>query len=51
VVVLEAMRQQRTDLVFAAVLHAAMLGLGLFAVVSFASRLTLRRWHAQERDA
>jgi NitT/TauT family transport system permease protein len=51
VVVLEAMRQQRTDLVFAAVLHAAALGLGLFAAVSFASRTTLRRWHAQERDA
>jgi NitT/TauT family transport system permease protein len=51
VVVLEAMRQQRTDLVFAAVLHAAALGLALFAAVSLAGRLSLRHWHAQEGDA
>ncbi|RIL02794.1 MAG: ABC transporter ATP-binding protein [Proteobacteria bacterium] len=51
VVVLEAMRQQRTDLVFAAVLHAAALGLALFAAVNAVSRLTLRRWHTQEKDA
>jgi NitT/TauT family transport system permease protein len=48
VVVLEAMRQQRTDLVFAAVLHAAALGLVLFAAVNAISFLALRRWHAQE---
>ncbi len=49
VVVLEAMRQQRTDLVFAAVLYASFLGLALFGVVSGASRLALRRWHASEQ--
>jgi NitT/TauT family transport system permease protein len=48
VVVLEAMRQQRTDLVFAAVLHASALGLALFAGVEGASRLALRNWHASE---
>jgi NitT/TauT family transport system permease protein len=51
VVVLEAMRQQRTDLVFAAVLHAAALGLALFAAVNAASHFALRRWHSQEKDA
>lgn len=48
VVVLEAMRQQRTDLVFAAILHASALGLLLFTAVNAASRLLLRRWHASE---
>ena len=51
VVVLEAMRQQRTDLVFAAVLHAAALGLALFAAVNVTSHVALRRWHSQEKDA
>ena len=51
VVVLEAMRQQRTDLVFAAVLHAAALGLALFAAVNAVSYFALRRWHSQEGDA
>ena len=50
VVVLEAMRQQRTDLVFAAVLHAAALGLALFAAVNVTSHVALRRWHNQEKD-
>jgi NitT/TauT family transport system permease protein len=49
VVVLEAMRQQRTDLVFAAVLYASALGLALFAVVDRVSGLALRHWHAQEQ--
>jgi NitT/TauT family transport system permease protein len=48
VLVLEAMRQQRTDLVFAAIAHASFLGLALFAVVGVASRLALRRWHPSE---
>jgi NitT/TauT family transport system permease protein len=49
VVVLEAMRQQRTDLVFAAILHASLLGLILFAGVDAISRASLRRWQgAQE---
>jgi NitT/TauT family transport system permease protein len=51
VVVLEAMRQQRTDLVFAAIGHASLLGLALFAAVNPASRLALRRWHASEAGA
>ena len=49
IVVLEAMRQQRTELVFAAVLYASFLGLALFGLVSGASRLALRRWHASEQ--
>ena len=44
VVVLEAMRQQRTDLVFAAILHASLLGLVLFGTVDGISRVALRRW-------
>jgi NitT/TauT family transport system permease protein len=48
VVVLGAMRQQRTDLVFAAVGYASLLGLALFALVGFASRVALRHWHASE---
>ncbi len=51
VVVLGAMRQQRTDLVFAAVGYASFLGLALFAAVSGVSRLALRHWHATERSA
>jgi len=51
VVVLGAMREQRTDLVFATVLHAAGLGLALFAAVSFASRWSLRRWYAREEES
>ena len=47
-VVLEAMRQQRTDLVFAAILHASLLGLALFAAVNAVSGLALRRWHVSE---
>ena len=43
VVVLEAMRQQRTDLVFAAILYASGLGLALFAAVNLTSGLALRR--------
>jgi NitT/TauT family transport system permease protein len=49
VVVLEAMRQQRTDLVFAAVAYASLLGLALFALVSAVSHLVLRRWHPLEQ--
>jgi NitT/TauT family transport system permease protein len=49
-VVLGAMREQRTDLVFAAVLYASALGLALFAAVDVASRLALRRWQRREAD-
>ncbi|MCL4684374.1 ABC transporter permease [Myxococcota bacterium] len=48
VVVLGAMRQQRTDLVFAAILHASGLGLVLFAAVDVIGRIVLRRWHWRE---
>lgn len=50
VVVLGAMREQRTDLVFAAVLYASGLGLLLFAAVDLSSQLALRRWQARDRD-
>jgi NitT/TauT family transport system permease protein len=49
VVILGAMRQQRTDLVFAAVGYASALGLVLFAAVGLASRFALRHWHTSER--
>ena len=51
VVVLGAMREQRTDLVFAAIGYASFLGLALFALVNGVSRLALRRWHASESSA
>jgi NitT/TauT family transport system permease protein len=50
VVILGAMRQQRTDLVFAAVGYASALGLVLFAAVGLASRFALRHWHTSERN-
>jgi NitT/TauT family transport system permease protein len=46
--VLTAMREQRTDIVFAAVLYAAGLGLALFGLVSLVGHMALRRWHASE---
>jgi len=50
IVVLAANRQLRTDLVFAAVLLAALLGLCLFGAVNVAGHFLLRRWHPSERD-
>jgi NitT/TauT family transport system permease protein len=50
IVVLGAMRQQRTDLVFAAIGYASLLGLSLFAVVGTVSRVALRHWHASEAN-
>jgi NitT/TauT family transport system permease protein len=47
ITVLAAYRQLRTDLLFAAVLLAALLGLSLFALVSGLSGLLLRRLRAQ----
>mgnify|MGYP001413989288 CR=1 FL=1 len=41
-----ALKEQRTDLIFAAVLLAAVLGLILFGLVNFAGYFLLRRWHA-----
>jgi len=50
IVVLGAMREQRTDLVFAAVFYASALGLALFAAVGGASRLALRHWQTREDE-
>ncbi len=49
VIVLGAIREQRTNLVFAAVLYASLLGLVLFSIVGLVSRWTLRNWHASEQ--
>jgi len=46
ITVLAAYRQLRTDLLFAAVILASLLGLGLFAAVNLASSLVLRRFRA-----
>jgi NitT/TauT family transport system permease protein len=48
-VIVAALAQQRNAKVFAAVLLASLLGLGLFGATSLASRLALRHWHASER--
>jgi NitT/TauT family transport system permease protein len=45
-----ARTQQRTDKVFAAVLLASVLGLGLFGLINLISSVTLRRWHASEQS-
>ena len=49
ILVLSSYRQLRTDLLFAAVLAAALLGLALFGAVQLAGHLLLRRWHPSER--
>jgi NitT/TauT family transport system permease protein len=46
ITVLAAYRQLRTDLLFAAVMLASLLGLGLFAAVNFASSFVLHRFRA-----
>lgn len=46
VVILAAMRENRADLVFAAIALSALVGLILFAMVGFGGWLFLRRWHA-----
>lgn len=43
-----AIKEQKTDLVFAAVLMASLLGLGFFALVSLFSQLAMRRWRITE---
>ena len=45
ILVLSAYRQFRTDLLFAAVLAASLLGLMLFGAVSLVGARLLRRWH------
>jgi NitT/TauT family transport system permease protein len=44
-----ARTQQRIDKVFAAILLASLLGLGLFGLINLLSHLMLRRWHASEQ--
>jgi len=48
ILVLSSYRQLRTDVLFAAVLAAAGLGLSLFAAVNLLGTILLRRWHASE---
>jgi NitT/TauT family transport system permease protein len=45
-----AIKNGRTDRVFAEVLLASLLGLAMFGGVNLASRVALRRWHASERQ-
>jgi len=49
ITVLSAYRQLRTDLLFAAVLSASMLGFAIFGAVNLAGWLMLRRWHPSEK--
>ena len=48
IMVMAANRQLRTDLVFAAVIAASLLGLAIFGAVGVAGHLLLRRWHPSE---
>ncbi len=43
-------RQQRTDVVFAAVILASLLGLAMFGVVNLLGALLLRHWHPSEQE-
>lgn len=45
-VILSAMKQNRTDVVFAAITLASILGFALFGVVNFLGWACLHRWHA-----
>lgn len=47
--VLTSYKQLRTDLLFAAVITAAALGLTLFGAVNFLGARVLGRWHASEK--
>ena len=49
ITVLEANKQFQTDLLFAAVLSASLLGLLIFGAVNLAGHLLLRRWHPSEK--
>ncbi len=49
IVILTAIREARTDLVFAAILCSAVVGFTLFGLVSGVGHLVLRRWHASSR--
>lgn len=45
-----ARTQQRVDKAFAALLLGSALGIGLFGLVNLVSRLSLRHWHASEKE-
>ena len=49
ILILSSYRQLRTDLLFAAVLFASVLGLLLFGAVNLTGYLLLRRWHPSAR--
>jgi NitT/TauT family transport system permease protein len=49
-VVVEAKGVGRTDLVFAAVLTASLLGLAMLSAINLLGWLALRRWHASEQS-
>ena len=48
-VITSALKQTRTDVVFAAIILAAILGFALFGLVNLLSWFCLRRWHASAR--
>ncbi len=43
-------QQNRVDKVFAGLLLASLLGIVLFALINFTSRVSLRHWHASEQE-
>jgi NitT/TauT family transport system permease protein len=49
ILVLSSYRQLRTDLLFAAVFCASMLGLALFGLTNYVGWRLLRRWHPSEK--
>jgi NitT/TauT family transport system permease protein len=51
ITVLSAYRQLRTDLLFAAVVCAALLGLLLFGAVNLGGSALLRRWHPSAKES
>ncbi len=48
--IISAKKTGHTDIVFAAVLIASLLGLAMFAAINLAAKLLLRRWHASEQN-
>jgi NitT/TauT family transport system permease protein len=51
ITVLSAYRQLRTDLLFAAVVCAALLGLILFGAVNLGGTALLKRWHPSAKES
>jgi len=48
-VIISALKQNRADVVFAAIVLASVLGFALFGVVNLLGWVCLRRWHASAR--